>query len=240
MKLDMIRTHLEQCEQAQTPQQAMEAACMAARLLVLRCNDWQSAAQAEDPQKALISMVGVEAAVQTQLKPLTAVQDPTVLAASVQKRLSQIRKDIEETETLYQQLLQDNQAILDEGETLRKKKKELEELQEKRRELTDIKEKQLKELRQKTAAQKKKLKQLEEDYTECEAVYKVVQTELEENLKILAQLPESTGEDTLDALIAQGTQTRETLAAAAESSSEPIRKIIAEVQRLRQLAEGKP
>lgn len=237
MKLELIRAQLEQCEQALQAgqsQQAVEQACLTARLLLMRCAEWKI----EDVQKTMIALVGVAGALQNRLDEAVTRQDPAELTAVLKKRIESIREDVAGTEDQYRQMVKLNQEILDEEERLRGREKELEDLRDKLKELISIKEEKLKKLVKATERQKKKLKQLETEYTECEALYKVVQTELEENLRILAELPDASGSDTLDQLIIEGKKTKDMLAAAAQSSSEPIRKIIGEIQRLRQLAEG--
>lgn len=239
MKLELIRSELEACEQALeagNTQQALESACMTARLLMMRTAEWEP----ENIQKALIAMVGAAGAMESQLQALTAKQEPEKLAAKLRSRLKQVQEEVADSEKQYQQLVQANQQILAEEETLRSRRKKLGELQDQLKELTDIKEKQLEKLQQDTEEQKQKLEQLEKEYTTCEALYNTVRKELEENLQILAQMPDAAGSDTLDQLIEQGKQMRQTLNTAVEQSETPIRKIIQEVRRLNQMAGEKP
>lgn len=242
MKLELIRSQLAACEQAcqeGLAQQAIEDACMTARLLMMQAAEWQAGSHAQDYKKTYIALVGVAGAVQSQLEALIAKeQDVTALAENLRSRLAQIKTDFAGTEAEYQQIMTLNNQILAEEEALRKKKKELEDLLKKIQELTDIKEKQLQKLREDLEEQKQKLADLEQEYTACEALYKTVEAELNENLSLMVALPESTGTDTLDALVEQAKQHQIQLQTAQEDSAKPLRKIIEEVQRLQKLAEG--
>lgn len=242
MKLELIRSQLTACEQAcqeGLTQQAIEDACLTARLLMMQAAGWQAGSQAQDFRKSYIALVGVAGAVQSQLEALNAKeQDMTALAENLRSRIAQVHTAFAGAEAEYQQILALNDQLLAGEEALRKKKKELEDLLEKIRELTDIKEKQLQKLRKDVEEQKQKLADLEKEYTACETLYKTVEAELNENLGLMAALPENTGISTLDTLVEQAKQRQTQLQTAREDSAQPLRKIIEEVQRLQKLAEG--
>ena len=132
MKLELIRSQLAACEQAcqeGLTQQAIEDACMTARLLMMQAAEWQTGSHAQDYKKTYIALVGVAGAVQSQLEALIAKeQDVTALAENLRSRLAWIKTDFAGTEAEYQQIMTLNSQILAEEEALRKKKKELEDL----------------------------------------------------------------------------------------------------------------
>ena len=243
MKLELIRKNLELCEQAlaeENTQAAVEQACLTARLLLLRSAEWQSQSREADLKKSYIALVGVTGAVRTQLEKLEQKQNVSALPEKLRADLDQIRKEFAAAEEAYNTLVKLHEDILSEEQALLEEKEKLEETKKKIEELTQLKETELVELRKAVQEQRNKLSQLEKEYTQCEKIYLSVEKELRENLILLEALPEKTGENTLDDLVVQAKQHRQTLETARETSSEPLRKIIEEVQRLERIAEGKP
>lgn len=240
MKLDVIRDNLSLCEQALEDGQfgsAAEHAYNTIRLLMQRTTEWSAQSQ-EDLRKNYIALVGVAGAVQTQLEALAEKRDPASLPEKLRQRISQIQAELKTAEAEYQMLKELNKELLSQEPALRKEKDELEALQKKLSELVQLKEKELVARQKKVKTLNAKLDQLEKECTALEKLYALVKNELEENLALLAALPETTGVDTLDALIAQGRQHKKTLEEARDSSGEPLRRIIEQVRQLEQMTRG--
>lgn len=242
MKLDVIRDNLTLCEQAleegQT-QAAVEHACNTVRLLLQRTAQWQDRNGETDDRKNYIALVGVAGAVQSQLEVLTRKQDPAQLPQKLRDRIGQIRQEFADAQEAYQTLSRLHKELLSEEEALLEEKKKRDALKEKTEKLLHLKEQELVQLQEKLEQLSKKLNLVEQECTSCESLYLTVEQELEENLSLLANLPEATGSSVLDVLIAQSRQQKQILETARESSGEPLRKIIEKVRQLEAMAEGK-
>lgn len=149
----------------------------------------------------------------------------------VNKQIADYAKDAETIEAT-------NRELLDAEETLRTRKQELEDLQKKVTELIRIQDQELKDLRAEVAKKSADLKKLEESCRQAQAEREKWLQVFDVNNQLIADLPESVADRTVDGLIAQAKAYRDQAQANAEQGEEYLRRVVEALGAVKRKLEG--
>lgn len=225
MNIQLIQHNTKQLEalaEQGKPAEAAKIAFAIAKLLI------QSSSEAT-PRSLYGAYGGSVAALSDCLNTLLETYQPTDDIAQMLQKIQQTQAQLQSCVAESEHVSATNKTLLDEQEKLEQSRKDLSDKKTKIADLIALKEKELPALKQEIENMKTKLEQLE---TECKTALTSKEkwmTVFDENLRLIADLPQSVQDKTADEIIAAAKAYAEQAAQADAEGDEWLRKVIAAV-----------
>lgn len=225
MNIQLIQHNTRQLEALAEQGKSADAAKTAfaiAKLLI------QSPSEAA-PRSLYGAYGGTVAAMNDCLNALLETYQPTDDIAQMVQKIHEAQKQLQSCVAESDQVTATNMDLLDEQKKLEQAQKDLSDKKKKVAELTSLKEKEIPALKQEIKNMEAKLAQLEKGCEEALAEKAKWMTVFDENLRLIAALPQSVQDKTADEIIAAAKSYAEQAAQADAEGDEWLRNVIAAV-----------
>ena len=230
MNIQLIQHNTKQLEalaEQDKPAEAAKTAFAIAKLLI------QSPSEAA-PRSLYGAYGGTVAAMNDCLNTLLETYQPTDDMAQMVQKIQQAQEQLQSCVAESEQVTATNKDLLDQQEKLEQAQKDLSDKKKKIAELTALKEKEIPALKQEIKDMEAKLAQLEKECEDALAEKTRWMTVFDENLRLIAELPQSVQDKTADEIIAAAKTYAEQAAQADAVGDEWLRSVIAAVAESRE------
>ena len=225
MNIQLIQHNIKQLETFVEQGKSAEAAKTAFALAKLLIQVPSKTA----PRSLYGAYGGTVATMSDCLNTLLETYQPTDDMAQMLQKIQQTQEQLQSCVAESEKVNTTNKTLLDEQKKLEQAQQELSNKKAKIKELVALKEKEIPALKQEIKSLEAKLKQLETECGAAMAEKEKWKTVFDENLRLIADLPQSVQDKTADEIIAEAKAYAEQAAQANAEGDEWLRKVIATI-----------
>ena len=235
MNIELIRLNLDRCAAIDgelQPEEAARQALIVAQLLIAEAAQLEAPLDFSTAQLPVyIDGLKTAGAAQRLLGSAAAKIEGQTVSDLVRNRILELSGQREATEAELARLQADNQDLLDQEESLKARQKSLEEMSTRVEALIELQDQELKRLEETNRQLQTKLDALQEAAKTARDRYDRLNAEIGENGRIIKCMPESSGIDSVDALLLQMKASWSGLDAEADRSAALITAVLDELDR---------
>lgn len=234
MNIKLVQDNLKEIQKQAELGNTVEAARITMAVVKLLLRD---PAEGEG-QMLYIAFSGMAAALKRNFEILLETYKPSSDIEIMQQALKEVNDQIADYAEKAESVEKANQDLLAAGEKLRAQKQELCDLRKKVAELIQIRDQELKDLGAEIDKKKADLEALKESCRQARAEREKWLQVFDVNNQLIADLPESVADRTVDGLIAQAKAYRDQAQANAEQGEEYLRRVVEALGAVKRKLEG--